>query len=116
MMERTIQEASERLTEALLHSDVYERYRKSGEALRSKPGLFEQIMKLREETIDSYHNPEAGDLVESTERIAGLYEELERIPEVAAFLESEEELVRLLEDVNSRVFDSVELFLPGEGK
>ena len=81
MMERTIQEASERLTEALLHSDVYERYRKSGEALRLKPGLFEQIMKLREETIDSYHNPEAGDLVESTERIAGLYEELERIPE-----------------------------------
>ena len=74
--------------------------------------MLEKILALRSETIDIYAGDQEEELLSGTERIAEAYEELQRIPEVNRFLESEEALVSMLKEIRAALFDAVNLYLP----
>lgn len=111
-MDRLTRECAERLTAAVKESPVYTRYLKSAEELKTIPGAFERVMDLRRQTIGAYHGREGGDLAESSDLLAGRYAELEDVPEVYEFLDAEEELVRMLQELYRMLIRSINLYMP----
>lgn len=114
MIEHDVLLTLDALVEALRGSEIYRRYRDSSAELISRPDLFRQVMELRRLTIDTYHDPGAGDLAESTDRLASQFEELATMPEVYEFLEAEEAMIQVLKTIDRRVYGCVGLHLPGE--
>ncbi|MDO5703013.1 MAG: YlbF family regulator [Lachnospiraceae bacterium] len=114
MIEHDVLLTLDALVDALRNSAMYRRYRDSSKVLTSKPDLFRQVMELRKQTIDMYHDPGAGDLAESTDRLAAQFEEVTSVPEVYEFLEAEEAMIQMLKTIDRRVYGCVGLHLPGE--
>ena len=112
-MDKQIIECTDQLIESIMTSTDYMDYRRSHKALGQFPGVIDQIMELRKQTIELYHTEEEEDILAGTEELGRQYEELQRIPEVNAFLEAEEELVRVLKEVSGKIINSVELQVPG---
>ncbi|MCH4038414.1 MAG: YlbF family regulator [Eubacteriales bacterium] len=109
---RRIDEARDNLINTIKSAPVYTKYNESIKALDKYPGVFNQIMNLRTETIHLYHDQEGEDLIEASERLAQKYEELQKFPEVNAFLEAEEDLVGELKRLMRYVASSMELHVP----
>lgn len=111
-MDKRITECTESLIRSIRESGVYEAYHSAAAELDRFPGMFDRIMDLRKRTIAVYHDPDNDDLLESSEDLVDEYEELQKIPEVNAFLEAEEELIRILQTVSESVIDCVDLRTP----
>ncbi len=111
-MEQRVKDAEAALLTAVAESAAARQYRESAELLKERPGVLEKILALRSETIDIYAGDQEEELLSGTERIAEAYEELQRIPEVNRFLESEEALVSMLKEIRAALFDAVNLYLP----
>ncbi len=112
MMEPEVERMARLMSETIRNSRVYRRYERSVEVLKAEPGIFERIMELRNRTIDVYHDPESRDLDANTDVLSPMLEELQKKPEVRSFLEAEEDLIRLLQDVNRDLFFSLDLVVP----
>ncbi|MDO4619882.1 MAG: YlbF family regulator [Lachnospiraceae bacterium] len=111
-MDTAIRENADRLIEAIRNSSDYRNYQKCEAALDRFPGVFDQIMELRKKTIELYESVESGDLSETTEALRNEYEQLEKIPEVNAFLEAEENIVQILKELNCDLFNAVTIRVP----
>lgn len=113
-MEKTVQAATEHLISVIRKSDLYERYQKSAAALEASPEIFERLMDLRMKTIRLYEEAPEEELYEESDKLSSDYEELQKIPEVNEFLETEEELAGLLRTVSERVLQSMNMRLPSQ--
>ena len=109
-MEEEIRAAALQFAETLRDSRAYKGYMHCAEALKAYPDVFERIMELRRQTVAM--DSEEDDAPEQMEYLARCYEELQRIPEVNAFLEAEEDMVGLLKELNEALFTAVDLYLP----
>ncbi len=111
-MEQVVREAADRLMESIHESEVYRRYQEIAEKLKKEPQVFERILDLRARTIDVYHGSESGDFLERSDELIEDYDELLRHPYVNEFLETEEELVKMLQELHNELFLGVDLYLP----
>lgn len=112
LMEQTLKVETYRLIEVIRDSRTYTRYRNSVEALKKYPDIMNRLMDLRQKTIDLYEHAGEDVLVAESERLAGAYEELQKMPEVNEFLEAEEALVRALQTITDKVLDSIDMVTP----
>lgn len=108
----TIQKATENLIHAIKTSDIYTRYLKCEAALDKFPGMFERIAELRKATIAAYHDPDNKDLLALSDLLGRQYGEIQKIPEVNAYLEAEEELMRALQNIDSGIISALNLRVP----
>ncbi|WP_274940836.1 YlbF family regulator [Chordicoccus furentiruminis] len=111
-MDYEIEECTEKLVDSIRNSSDYRRYLECEEALEKFPGVFDQVMELRKKTIELYQDPDNGNLMENSDELGKEYERLEKLPEVNAFLEAEEDLVRILNNVSASVVNSVKMRVP----
>lgn len=107
-----IRESVEKLIDSIQTSSEYQTYLSCEEALMQYPGMLDRILDLRRKTIETYNDPDKSDLVGVSEQLLAEYEELERIPAVNAYLEAEEEVVRILREVSRAVTGNVRLKMP----
>ena len=112
MMEKEIADCMMNLIEAIRNSSSYKEYTKCEAELARFPGMPEQIMDLRKQTIELYDSGDEETVKSGTECLGLKYEEIQRIPEVNAFLEAEENLVRILQDISTGVSGSMNLLTP----
>lgn len=110
-MEESIRTSALQFVETMRSSHIYKTYVSSADALKAYPGVFERIMDLRRQTVDLYSQGESGSM-ENVDSLELRYEELQKIPEVNAFLEAEEDMIRLLKELNRALFTAVDLYLP----
>ena len=111
-MEKEIELKTKQLIDAIKASDLYIQYETSCRALDGYPGVFDRLMELRMKTIALYENATEEELLEGSDALAEQYEELQKIPEVNAFLESEEELAHTLRKISAVVLKAVNMRLP----
>lgn len=111
-MNNEIRDCVDTLIDLICQSRDYCEYQKCVSALDEYPGTLERIMELRKKTIETYNNPDSTDLLACTGELLGECEALQRIPEVNAFFEAEEEMVHVLREVYRRVMDCVRLKTP----
>lgn len=111
-MEKGLEIATDELVGAISQSEVYRHYEICARALDQFPGAAEKISEYRRTTIARYHDPENSDLLGSSDKILEEYSEIEKIPEVNAFLEAEDALVRALQQINSRIVGAVDMKIP----
>ena len=111
-MGKTISGSVLDLIDSIRNSDDYREYTRCEAVLRKYPGMLEQIMDLRKQTIELYHMEDEEALMRGTEELDRKYEEIQKIPEVNSFLEAEEAILRILQDISTRVTDALNLFTP----
>ena len=111
-MEKSIKEASANMVRTIRESEVYRHYLECADALNSMPGVLDRVMELRAQTIDVYHGTDSDDFIEKSDHLAELRDERQKIPEVDAFLEAEEELVHTLQEVSGELSRAIRLYIP----
>lgn len=111
-MEKGLEAATEALVDAISRSEVYRNYEACASRLDKFPGVAEKIADFRRTTIDSYHDPDNSDLLGSSDKILEDYSEIQKIPEVNAFLEAEDALVRALQQINTQIVGAVDMKIP----
>ncbi len=112
-MDKEIQKSAEELIDVIRNSAQYRNYCSCMETLEEYPGLLDRIMELRKKTIEVYHASTSEDLLENSEELGREFKDLEKYPEVNAFLEAEEEMIHILKDLTSRIATSVDIRIPG---
>ena len=115
-MEKKVQAATNHLIEVIRESELYERYQKSAAELEASPEILEQLMDLRIKTIRLYEEAPDEELYEESDKLSSDYEELQKIPEVNEFLETEEELADVLRTVSEQVLHSMNMRFPSQQK
>ncbi|MEE3419597.1 MAG: YlbF family regulator [Lachnospiraceae bacterium] len=111
-MEKGLETATLNLVRAIGQSEVYKQYEACAKNLDQFPGVLEKIAEFRRATIAQYHNPDNSDLLGSSDKILEDYSEIQKIPEVNAFLEAEDALVRALQQINSQIAGAVDMKVP----
>lgn len=111
-MEKQISLATDQLISAIQQSETYRNYVICEAKIKEMPGMAEKIAELRNATIEAYNDAATDDLVESSDRISSQYEELQKIPEVIAFLDAENDLVRVLQKISVKIISSVDMLIP----
>lgn len=111
-MNSRIRESVDALVESIRTSDEYQTYLSCEETLAQCPEIFDRIRDLRRKTIEIYSNPENHDLIAASGQLLNEFGDLDRIPDVNAYLEAEEEMVRILREVSRAVTGNVRLKIP----
>lgn len=106
-MDEKIRECMSALIEAILSSGDYRDYKRCEEELSQYPGMLETIMDLRKQTIELYRCSSEDEFIAGTEELGRKYEVIQKYPEVNAFLEAEDAILRMLQDVSTGVSDAV---------
>ncbi len=106
----TIKDKVEELVKAILGSPDYVSLQKAQQQVNSIPGLAD---KIREFSWKNYElqNSDADDFCEQMEEFAEQYQEFCKEPAVSQYLEQEVRMCRVLQEINARILDSVELVL-----
>lgn len=111
-MDNEVWKCTDNLINAIKNGNDFREYHRCRGVLEQYPGMLERIMDLRKQTIELYNTEDEEELSAGTESLDSQYEELQKIPEVNAFLESEEAIVRLLQNVSGAVTEAMGLTTP----
>lgn len=95
-----INQALEKLMEAIKGSEEYRRYQKIKEQVRRLPELEQEINQFRRENYFLQNSQGMVDLYEETDRLEQEYKEFRRNPIVAEYLEAENALCRIVQHIN----------------
>ena len=95
-----------KLIESIRKGEAYQRYVACEKALRVYPELEEQLDKLRRDTIEMYSTMSGDEL---TRR----HQEMQKIPQVNAYIEAEAELCSEVRRVYRSVIDAIGIRMPG---
>lgn len=106
----TIQNKVEELVAAIHESAEYQSFQEAGQEVNRVPGLSD---KIREFCWKNYEiqNSGAADLYEQMEAFEKQYRDFRKNPVVAQYLERELRLCRMLQEINAKITDSIELIL-----
>ena len=103
---------TELLVESIKNCSAYKQYRKSERDLQKYPGLGEKLDLLRGDIFDMYSNSPGDEMLENAEQLERTYQEMQKIPEVNAYLEAEADLCRQIRDIYMRLIREVGIHLP----
>lgn len=95
---------------AIQESTEYQSFQEAERQVSSVPGLAEKIKEFCWKNYE-LQNSGAEDLYERMEEFENQYREFRRNPVVAQYLERELTICRMLQDINARITNSVELML-----
>lgn len=107
-----IQDKTGELINCIQQGEIYERYEEALAVLEQHQELKDKINQFR--GLMFWLNSENSeiDLFEETDRVEQEYQELQKIPEVNAYLEAELELCRLLKSIGQKINEAIEIHLP----
>lgn len=111
-MEKKIEHATGILKKTILKSSTYQTYLQCTNVLKKRPDLMRQVQEMRKATIESYHNPDNQDLTDSSDQILARFGDLRKSPEVIAYLDAEDELIRTLQQIYKDVLAGMKINLP----
>lgn len=111
-MEKKIEQAGTNLLNVILESDTYRNYRKAVSRIKQEPDLLNKVFSYRKRTIDSYSDPGNQDLLDKSDRILRDYHDILLRPEVIAYMDAEDELVRTLQKLSDRIVAQVKIEVP----
>jgi len=97
----TVKNKVEELVAAILESSEYRSFREAGQQVMDVPGLADYELQ----------NSGAEDLYEQMEEFENQYREFRKNPIVSRYLEHELRICRMLQEINARITNSVELML-----
>ena len=100
------------LVQSIKNCSAYKQYRKSERDLRKYPGLGEKLDLLRGDIFEMYSNSPGDEMLENAEQLERTYQEMQKIPEVNAYLEAEADLCRQIRDIYMRLIREVGIHLP----
>jgi cell fate (sporulation/competence/biofilm development) regulator YlbF (YheA/YmcA/DUF963 family) len=95
---------------AILESPEYQELQKVEAEVISTPGLTEQIKEFCWKNYE-LQNSEEEDLYERMEEFEKEYQEFRSNPVVTAYLEQELKMCRILQAINARITNAIELVL-----
>ncbi len=101
------------LIEAIRNDEAYINYQKCRSRLAELPEAAAEVSAFRQDTIAYAAQPESTDLQAYAEHFSERFERLLKNPEIAAFLDAEEALVRTVRAVENGLYDSLDLAIPG---
>lgn len=107
-----IQEKTDELIRCIQQGEVYERYEKALAIIEQHQDLKDKINQFCGLMFRLNSENSEIDLFEETDRVEREYQELQKIPEVNAYLEAELELCRLLKSIERKINESIEIHLP----
>lgn len=108
-----IELSTNKLIESIRQGDAYQRYIACEKALNVYPELEEQLDKLRRDTIEMYSTMSGDELLEHCDELTRRHQEMQKIPEVNAYIEAEAELCSEVRRVYRTVIDSIGIRMPG---
>lgn len=106
----TIEKKVEELVEVLKESNEYQNFQDARKQVDLVPGLEEKIRKFCWENYELQSSDEAN-LYERIEEFEAQYAELRRNPVVEKYLEQELRMCRILQEINARIMDVIELII-----
>lgn len=105
-----VSEKVEELVNAIKDSTEYRKFQEAEQQVSSVPGLAEKVREFCWNNFE-LQNSEAEDLYERMEEFEDRYREFRSDPIVAQYLERELQMCRMLQGINARITDVVELIL-----
>lgn len=106
----TIKDKVEELVAAIQESTEYRSFQEAEQQVCSIPGLADKIKEFCWKNYE-LQNSGAEDLYERMEEFENQYREFRRNPVVAQYLERELRICRMLQEINARITNSVELMI-----
>lgn len=103
-----IQEALEHLMETIRASEEYIRYQKIKERVHKLPELEQEINQFRRENYFLQNSQGTVDLYEETDRMEQEYKEFRKNPIVAEYLEAENALCRVVQQINWTLIEGLD--------
>lgn len=106
-----INDKLEELVLAILESPEYQELQKVEAEVSSTPGLAEKIKEFCWKNYELQNSEEEENLYERMEEFEKEYQEFRSNPVVTAYLERELKMCRILQAINARITNAVELVL-----
>ncbi len=105
-----VRDCMEDLVSAIKESDAYQNFKDAEERVTSVPGLEE---KIREYCWKNYElqTSDVEDMYECMEAFEDEYREFRKNPVVADYLESELRMCRMLQEINAKITNALELMI-----
>ena len=105
-----VRDCMEDLVKAIRESEVYQNFKAAEERVVRVPGLEERIREFCWKNYE-LQTSDVEDLYERVEAFEDEYREFQRNPVVAEYLESELRMCRMLQEINARITNVVELMI-----
>lgn len=105
---KQIQEALKNLIEVVKDSEEYIRYQKIKERVNKLPELEQEINQFRRENYFLQNSQGTVDLYEETDRMEQEYSEFRKNPIVAEYLEAENALCRIVQQINWMLIEELD--------
>ncbi len=105
--------STNKLIESIKHGDAYRHYLACEKALNVYPELEEQLDNLRRDTVKMYSTMSGDELLAHCDELTKRHQEMQKIPEVNAYIEAEAELCSEVRRVYRTVIESIGIRMPG---
>ena len=106
---RDIEVCVDALLDSIQKSNIYQRYLECETEISKDPGLKKQIDDLR---AVSYQMHQKEDWFDASDRLEEQFAELQKIPQVNAYLEAELDLCKVIQKVTAKICGSLDLKIP----
>lgn len=106
-----IDKCTQKLKEAILKSDEYKEYLHCLEALKREPQLYDKVNYIRRRTFYVNNNSDLGEEQYANEvmQYSAEYDELKANEIARAFLDAELVVCRIIQDINYRLVEELDL-------
>lgn len=108
-MDAIIENKVKELREAILNSEEYQKHQKYMEALREDEDLYKRVNELRKKVFILQNGNNQYEQKQKLDGAATEFEMLRRDERVGDFLQHELDLCRLLQQINSLMYESIDL-------
>lgn len=108
-MDTVIERKARELKEAIINSEEYQNHQKYIQVLREDEELYKKVNDLRKKTFILQNGNNQQEQKQKLEEAAAEFELLRKDGRVENFLQHELDLCRLLQQVNSLIYESVDL-------
>ncbi len=110
--ESAIYNSLEVLIDNIKQSDTYKECSEASEAVRSQPGLLEEIDEFRKKNFWIQQNYEGDDLLREMEKFAAESAAFRSQPLVDRFLSAELSFIRLKQEIDNHMLSRLEFLYP----
>ncbi len=105
----SIREELKRLTEALRNTTEYREYKAAEKAVEENPELKERLVEYRMMNYNLQQEFDPGVIEQKTEELDRLYEELDKDPTAARFLDAEMTFCRMMQELSMAVYAAFDI-------
>ncbi len=108
-----IDQSTAKLIESIKRGEAYQHYVECEKALRVYPELEKQLDELRRDTVTMYSTMSGDELLAHCDELSRRHQEMQKIPEVNAYIEAEAELCHEVRRVYRTLIEAIGIRMPG---